>query len=83
VQLPGGELVSEPTATDVVKAQSVYGLGFENGGNLSFVESSGDFDEGDWERIVEAGREFTEQNVEKWIRSAVTAKLEKDFNWRK
>lgn len=83
MQLPDGELICEPTAADVVRAQSVFGLGFENGGNLLFVESSGDFDEDDWEKIVESARDYTSKNVETWIRSAVMGKLEKDFRWRK
>lgn len=93
-----GELKVEPELEDLKNATSKHVLAFTSAGQLGFVESEGEFEYEDFERVVEAGRNVcsvrqegngddTEmdtggQGVGELIRKVVREKVEKDLKWR-
>lgn len=93
-----GELMVEPELEDLKNATSKHVLAFTSTGQLGFVESEGEFEYEDFERVVEAGRNICSakgegndddtkmdtggQGVGELIRKVVREKVQKDLRWR-
>lgn len=93
-----GEVMVEPGMDDLKNTASKHVLAFTSTGSLVFVESEGEFDYEDFERVVETGRsvcsarnETDDDNMEmdtggqgagELIRKVVREKVEKDLRWR-
>lgn len=93
-----GELIVEPELEDLKNATSKHVLAFTSVGQLGFVESEGEFEYEDFERVVEAGRNICSvkgegndgdtkmdtggQGVGELMRKIVREKVEKDLRWR-
>lgn len=93
-----GELIVEPKLEDLKNATSKHVLAFTSAGQLGFVESEGEFEYEDFERVVEAGRntcsvkgdgndgdtkmDIGGQGVGELMRKIVREKVEKDLRWR-
>lgn len=93
-----GKLIVEPEPEDLKKAASKHVLAFTSAGLLGFVESEGEFEYEDFERVVEAGRNVCSagregddndtkmdtggQGVGELMRKVVREKVEKDLRWR-
>lgn len=93
-----GELIVEPELEDLKNAASKHVLAFTSAGLLGFVESEGEFEFEDFERVVKAGKNVCSarregddndtdmdtggQGVGELMRKVVREKVEKDLRWR-
>ncbi|KAH0607650.1 uncharacterized protein H6S33_002684 [Morchella sextelata] len=92
-----GGVVVEPGLDELKNSSSTHVLAFTSTGQLGFVESDGEFEYEDFERVVEAGRRVCSveqkghhamdmgakyQAVGELIRKIMSQKVEKDMRWR-